>query len=73
MVRVGFGRLLWSRTHVRYGVAMTTPQLEHLRWELESERRSLAMLSPAATVSRDNAMALIERCQRAIDAALRIG
>jgi hypothetical protein len=47
--------------------------LELLRAELERERRSLAMLSPTTLITRENAMALIERCQRTIDAAVRIG
>lgn len=43
--------------------------LELLKSELEQERRSLAMLAPSATISKHEAIALIERCQRAIDAA----
>jgi hypothetical protein len=31
--------------------------------DLERERRSLAMLPPQAALSREKAMALIERCQ----------
>ena len=46
---------------------MTT--LQQLKSELERERRSLAMLDPSATLSKFEAVALIERCQRAIDAA----
>lgn len=43
--------------------------LAFLRSELEIERRSLAMLPPEATISREEAIALIRRCQHAIDAA----
>jgi hypothetical protein len=48
--------------------------LELMKAELEQERRSLAMLRPSATISKDEAIALIERCQRALNAAVpRIG
>lgn len=49
--------------------------LQQLKSELERERRSLAMLDPTATISKFEAVALIERCQRAIEAATvpRIG
>jgi hypothetical protein len=43
--------------------------LAFLRSELEIERRSLAMLPPEAPITREKAIALIVRCQRAIDAA----
>jgi hypothetical protein len=36
---------------------------------LEVERRSLAILPPGAMISREEAIAIIRRCQRAIDAA----
>ena len=50
-------------------------ELQQLKSELERERRSLAMLDPTATISKFEAVALIERCQRAIEAATvpRIG
>ena len=48
--------------------------LESLKGELERERRSLAMLSPTAAISREKAIDLIRRCQAAIAAAQgRIG
>ncbi len=49
--------------------------LQQLKSELERERRSLAMLDQTATISKFEAVALIERCQRAIEAATspRIG
>lgn len=34
--------------------------------ELEQFRRSVAMLPPGAPLSRETAIALIERCQRAL-------
>jgi len=43
--------------------------LAFLRSELEIERRSLAMLPPESAITREKAIALIARCQRAIDAA----
>ena len=43
--------------------------LELLRVELEQERRSLAMLPPNAPITREKAIALIERCQRLVDEA----
>ena len=43
--------------------------LESLKSELERERRSLAMLSPNAPISREKATELIRRCQAAIAAA----
>ena len=43
--------------------------LQKLKSELERERRSLAMLDPTATISKFEAVALIERCPRAIEAA----
>ena len=43
--------------------------IDVLASELERERRSLAMLSPQAALSREKAMSLIERCQLAVDAA----
>lgn len=48
-------------------------ELELLRTELERERRSLAMLPPESPITRERAIALIERCQAAIDVARRIG
>jgi hypothetical protein len=42
--------------------------IDVLASELERERRSLAMLSPQAALSREKAMSLIERCQAAIEA-----
>jgi hypothetical protein len=47
--------------------------IELLRVELEQQRRALAMLPPQAPLSREAAIALIERCQAAIDATRRIG
>ena len=48
--------------------------LESLKGELERERRSLAMLSPIAPLSREKAIDLFRRCQAAIAAAQhRIG
>jgi hypothetical protein len=48
--------------------------LESLKGELERQRRSLAMLSPNAVISREKAIDLIRRCQAAIAAAQgRIG
>jgi hypothetical protein len=48
--------------------------IEFLRSELEIERRSLAMLPASSPITREKAIALIERCQRAIDAVRgRIG
>ena len=48
--------------------------LESIKGELERERRSLAMLSPNAPISREKAIDLIRRCQAAIAAAQgRIG
>jgi hypothetical protein len=47
--------------------------IELLRVELEQQRRALAMLPPQAPLSRETAIALIERCQAAIDATRRIG
>jgi hypothetical protein len=38
-------------------------QIDLLATDLERERRSLAMLPPQAPLSREKAMALIERCQ----------
>lgn len=43
--------------------------LQTLKNELENERRSLAMLDASATITKFEAVALIERCQRAIEAA----
>ena len=43
--------------------------LESLKGELEIERRSLAMLPPASTVSKEKALELLRRCQAAIAAA----
>ncbi len=43
--------------------------LDLLNSELETERRSLAMLAPTTTIKREEAIALIERCQRTIAAA----
>lgn len=43
--------------------------LESLKGELERERRSLAMLSPNAPISREKAIDLIRKCQAAIAAA----
>jgi hypothetical protein len=37
--------------------------IDLLATDLERERRSLAMLPPQAALSREKAMALIERCQ----------
>jgi hypothetical protein len=45
--------------------------LELLRVELELERRSLAMLSPGSPITREKAIAMIERCQRLVDEARR--
>ena len=59
--------LLDERTPVRHAGTMTN--LQKLKSELERERRSLAMLDPTATISKFEAVALIERCQRAIEAA----
>lgn len=42
-----------------------------LEAELERERRSLAMLPPTSPLSREQAMALIERCQKALRDARR--
>ncbi|MBK5223867.1 MAG: hypothetical protein JJE52_13550 [Acidimicrobiia bacterium] len=46
--------------------------LATLEAELEQERRSLAMLPPSAPLTRETAIALIERCQQAIRAAREI-
>jgi hypothetical protein len=48
-------------------------ELELLRVELEQRRRSLAMLPTTTSLTREQAIAVIERCQHAIDAARRIG
>jgi hypothetical protein len=48
-------------------------ELELLRVELEQRRRSLAMLPTTTALTREQAIAVIERCQHAIDAARRIG
>ena len=54
--------------------AVMAEDIEYLRSELENERRSLAMLPPSSPITREKAIALIERCQRAIDAVRgRIG
>ena len=45
--------------------------LELLRVELEQQRRSLAMLSPGSPITREKAVALIERGQRLVDEARR--
>ena len=48
--------------------------IEAIKGELERERRSLAMLSPNAPISREKAIDLIRKCQAAIAAAQgRIG
>jgi hypothetical protein len=48
--------------------------VEAARRHLKIERRSLAMLPPSSPITRDKAIAIIERCQRAIDAVRgRIG
>jgi hypothetical protein len=44
-------------------------ELESLKGELEIDRRSLAMLPPASTVSKEKALELLRRCQAAIAAA----
>lgn len=50
---------------------MTT--IELLRVELEQQRRALAMLPPQSPLTRETAIALIERCQSLVEAARRIG
>jgi len=45
--------------------------LESLRSELEQLRRSLAMLPPSAPLTREKGLALVERCQTAVDTARR--
>jgi hypothetical protein len=42
--------------------------IDLLASDLERERRSLAMLSPQAALSREKAMHLIERCQAVVEA-----
>jgi hypothetical protein len=42
--------------------------IDLLATDLERERRSLAMLSPQAMLSREKAMLLIERCQAVVEA-----
>ena len=51
-----------------YGQLMAE-DLAFLRSELEIERRSLAMLPPESPITREKAIALIVRCQKAIAAA----
>jgi hypothetical protein len=55
------------RTGVRYDGGMD--ELESLKGELEIERRSLAMLPPAAPIPKEKALELLRRCQAAIAAA----
>ena len=64
-----------SRLRIEHAFAypdrMTT--IELLRVELEQQRRALAMLPPQAPLTRETAIALIERCQSVLEAARRIG
>jgi hypothetical protein len=43
--------------------------IDLLASDLERERRSLAMLSPQAVLSREKAIHLIERCQAVVEAS----
>jgi hypothetical protein len=43
--------------------------LESLKGELEIERRSLAMLPPSSSITKEKALDLVRRCQAAIAAA----
>ena len=64
-----------GRTHDErvfvYDETMTT--IELLRVELEQQRRALGMLAPETPLSRETAIALIERCQAVLEHARRIG
>lgn len=51
---------------------MTDQSLTAVEAELERERRSLAMLPSSSPITRERAIALIERCQQAIRVARRV-